>query len=142
MIGYSIMCSLHNVHEMNTCRADNDCAWFNSRTGGWILIKFGMDIIPLQATLNHTFQFPTVNNTNMEDEWTCKVAVKTAPLNIWYMIRQWCVALYLWNTCSFTYVKYAHKYKGSVLTQLHAYYRVLQRRLTPRCGQVFKNIGM
>jgi hypothetical protein len=43
------MCSLHEVHEMNTHRAGHVClsAQLNSRTAGWIWMKFGMDVMPL-----------------------------------------------------------------------------------------------
>jgi hypothetical protein len=78
--------SLHYVHEMNARRADHIClsvrliARFNSRTVGRIWMKFGMDVMPLKATLNSNFLFPAIGNTNMEDERTCDARSTLAPL--------------------------------------------------------------
>jgi hypothetical protein len=54
------MHSLHGVHEMNACIADSVClsilyTYFNCRTAAWILMKFGMDFMPLEATWNLDF---------------------------------------------------------------------------------------
>jgi hypothetical protein len=55
-----IMRSLHDVHEMNGCTADNVrlSAWFNSRAAARISTKFGLDVLPLEATLkSYLFNF-------------------------------------------------------------------------------------
>jgi hypothetical protein len=51
------MRSLHDGYEMNSCRADRVglSACFNPRTVGMILMKFGMDIMPLVASLKLSF---------------------------------------------------------------------------------------
>jgi hypothetical protein len=83
-----IMRSLHNVHEMNACRADQVClsvhmpAWFNLSTAEQIWIKFGMGIMPLGPTLKSYFYFPTISSTNMTDKLTCEVGLRLVPLNI------------------------------------------------------------
>jgi hypothetical protein len=56
-----IMRSYHDVHEMNTYRADLVCpsvrqsAWFNSRTARRILMKFGMHVMSLESILKSYF---------------------------------------------------------------------------------------
>jgi hypothetical protein len=78
-----IMCSLHDVHEMNAYGADHVCpsAWLNSTAAGRILIKFGMDVMSGSA-LKSYFHFPTISSTNMADERTCEVGLTLAPLTI------------------------------------------------------------
>jgi hypothetical protein len=55
------MGSLGDVHEINAygfCYVSLSVplsTYFNSRTAGMILIKFGMDIVPLGATPNSYF---------------------------------------------------------------------------------------
>jgi hypothetical protein len=43
-------------------------------------MKFDMDIIPLKATVNSTFQFPTIGNTDMANTRICKVGATLPPL--------------------------------------------------------------
>jgi hypothetical protein len=56
-----IMRPLHFVHETNAERSDHVClsvrlsARFNFRTAGQIRIKFGKDVITLEATINSYF---------------------------------------------------------------------------------------
>jgi hypothetical protein len=73
--------SLHDVHEMDACRADpvSLSACVNSRTVGQILIKFGIDVMPLETT-------PTIGNTNMAEARTCEVGATLATLytESWY----------------------------------------------------------
>jgi hypothetical protein len=55
--GILIMHYLHSVHEMNAYRSGCVClfAWFILKTSGWILMKFHMVIMPLEATPNSNF---------------------------------------------------------------------------------------
>jgi hypothetical protein len=55
-----IMCSLHDVQEMNAYRADPVCLsiWFVSRTDGRILIKFSIDVMPVDSILYLYFLIP------------------------------------------------------------------------------------
>jgi hypothetical protein len=58
---------------------------FNPRTGGWILLKFGTDVMPIggYSTLIHFFFISYDGNTKVMDEWICDVmAVTLAPLYI------------------------------------------------------------
>jgi hypothetical protein len=49
------MCSYHDVHEMNAYRADYVCPHDSVWEKRCILMKFGVDIIPLEATLKSHF---------------------------------------------------------------------------------------
>jgi hypothetical protein len=54
---FTVMHSLHGVHEMNADKAGHVCmsTCFNSRTTGHILIKYDMDIMPMEANPNSYF---------------------------------------------------------------------------------------
>jgi hypothetical protein len=58
------MLSLHEGHAQNTLWAGHvhpsiclsEC--FNFRITAWLRMKFGMGVMPLETTLNHTFERP------------------------------------------------------------------------------------
>jgi hypothetical protein len=65
-----ILRSLHSVHEQNSHRADSVCT-HDSRTAGRILMKFGMNVMPLETTPT---SFITIRNTKMANSQTYEVA--------------------------------------------------------------------
>jgi hypothetical protein len=46
-----VMHFLHDVYEMNTQGRSCLSAWFNLRIAGRILMKLGIAVVPLEATL-------------------------------------------------------------------------------------------
>jgi hypothetical protein len=43
-------------------------------------MRFGMDVMPSESTLNRTFQFPVIGKANMAGERTCEVGSTLALL--------------------------------------------------------------
>jgi hypothetical protein len=53
----------HTRNLMPVCPFVSLAAWFKSRSGGWILMKSDMNVMPLNIPPNRTFLFPVVANT-------------------------------------------------------------------------------
>jgi hypothetical protein len=71
---------VHSSHEIKSYRmimsgCSSTC--FNPGTDGQILMKFGVDVMPLPDPY---FYIPTIGNSNMADARTCEVEATLAPL--------------------------------------------------------------